>query len=211
MEGIGLSPGAWGALFLREYQQDSRHFLSCQAWLGYAPRTQTHLKKPLYHTHPVGVMYEKYWQIPTSSQRWAGAHFGRPCWSVHGSGRVCLGSAGSRARPSDMDPGKPAFMSGVPRPVSSSFWGPCSRTLTLFEGATFIAWHLRHPFLEECRRGKRHFWSHQSLQPYHQTHLKRALCHTRPVSWTYDKYRLPPSSRTWQFRTDTSTCRINNL
>ena len=28
---------------------------------------------------------------------------------------MCPGSAGSRSRPSDMDSGKPAFMSGVPR------------------------------------------------------------------------------------------------
>ena len=31
------------------------------------------------------------------------------------------------------------------------------------------------------------------------THLKKALCHTRPVGGTYEKYRLPPRSRTWQF------------
>ena len=37
-----------------------------------------------------------------------GTHFGRSCFSVHGSGWVCPGSGGSRSRPSDMDSGKPA-------------------------------------------------------------------------------------------------------
>ena len=37
-------------------------------------------------------------KIPTSSQR-AWIPFGRPCWSVHGSGRVCTGSAGSWSIP----------------------------------------------------------------------------------------------------------------
>ena len=29
---------------------------------------------------------------------WTGTHFDRPRWSVHGSGRVCPGSSGSRSR-----------------------------------------------------------------------------------------------------------------
>ena len=33
-----------------------------------------------------------------SGRRWAGAHFGRPRWSVHGSGRVCPDSSGSQSK-----------------------------------------------------------------------------------------------------------------
>ena len=49
-----------------------------------------------------------------------GILFGRPCWSVHRFGRVCPASDGSRSRPHDMDYGKPAFMTGAPRPALSS-------------------------------------------------------------------------------------------
>ena len=59
------------------------------------------------------------------SQRLAGAHLGQPCWSVHASGRVSPGSSSSRSRPSDMDSGKPAFMS--------------PKALTLPRGARFIS------------------------------------------------------------------------
>ena len=86
-----------------------------------------------------------------------GTHFRRPCLSVHRSGRVCLGSSGSRSRPSDIDSGKPAFISGTPRPASSSFRGASPQALTFLEGARFIAWRLKHLFLGECRRGPRHF------------------------------------------------------
>ena len=54
-------------------------------------------------------------------------HLVRPCWSVHGSGRVGLSSTGRWSRPSDMDSGKPAFLSGAPRLASSSFRGRPSR------------------------------------------------------------------------------------
>ena len=40
---------------------------------------------------------------------WAETHLGRPCCLTRGSGRVCLGSGGSRSRSSDMDSGKPAW------------------------------------------------------------------------------------------------------
>ena len=33
----------------------------------------------------------------SDGRRWAGTHFGWPRWSVHGSGRVCPGSIGSRS------------------------------------------------------------------------------------------------------------------
>ena len=47
-------------------------------------------------------------------------HNSRPCCLVHGSGQGWPGSGGSRSRRSDMDPSKPAFMSGAPRLASSS-------------------------------------------------------------------------------------------
>ena len=48
-----------------------------------------------------------------SGRRRTGAHFDRPCFWAHGSGRVCR----SRSRSSDMDPGKLPFMSHVLRPA----------------------------------------------------------------------------------------------
>ena len=58
-------------------------------------------------------------------------------------------------------------------------------------GVMFIAWRLRHPFLGECRRGPRCFWSRQArlgdgpvLGP-----TKKALCYTRPSGGTFVKYQ----------------------
>ena len=42
-----------------------------------------------------------------------------------------------------------------PKPTGAS-----PKALNLHEGVRFIAWRLTHPFLEECRWGPRHFWSH---------------------------------------------------
>ena len=136
-----------------------------------------------------------------SSMLWAEIHL---CWSVHGTGRVCSGSAGSRSkcaltsilepqetlppgsgppsvgrpvhrfgcvspasagsrsRSSDMDTGKPAFMSGTARPASSTLRGPSSQVLTLLGGARIITLRLRHLILGECQRGRRHFWSRKA-------------------------------------------------
>ena len=50
--------------------------------------------------------------------------------------------------------------------------------LTVFGGATFITWH---PFLGECRRGQRYFWSHcayLSNDTAADCHVKKALCHS---------------------------------
>ena len=63
-----------------------------------------------------------------------GTLIGRPSWSVYGSGRVCPGSAGSRSRPSDIDSGKPAFMSGASRPVSLPTFSQASRVYALLSG-----------------------------------------------------------------------------
>ena len=69
---------------------------------------------------------------------WAGIHFGWPCWLVYWSGRVCLGSSYSWLRLSDMDSRNLAFMSGVPRPASSSLQELFPQALTLLGGARFI-------------------------------------------------------------------------
>ena len=52
---------------------------------------------------------------------WAKKHFVQPCSPVLGSGLVCLGSGGSRLRPSDMDSGKLALMSCVQRYILHVF------------------------------------------------------------------------------------------
>ena len=77
--------------------------------------------------------------------------------------------------------------------ISSSLRGPSPQALTLMGGARFIAWRQRRLSLGECRRGLRHFWSRRARVdsgPAPGPTLKKALCHTRPVSGTEDKYRL---------------------
>ena len=115
---------------------------------------------------------------PTESR----AHFGRSCWSVHGSDRVCPGSAGSRSRQSDMVSGRPAFMLGSLRSASSSLRGQSAQALSLLRGARFIAWYQRHPFFGDVDE------SRDIFEP-----TKKALCHTRLVRWTYDKYDYFPA------------------
>ena len=97
----------------------------------------------------------------------------------------------------------------APWPASSNLRRLSPQALTLHGGAGLFALRRRRPFSRECRRGLRHFWSHRScLRP---NPPKKALYHTHSVGLTYDKYRLLPSSRTWQFRTDTSTCCTHSL
>ena len=77
-----------------------------------------------------------------SEWRWDGTDFGRPCWSVHGSGRMWPASGGSRSRPSDMKSGKLAKQDRQPRVLEvqgllPGVWGP--------------------PILGECRRSPTHF------------------------------------------------------
>ena len=109
----------------------------------------------------------------TSSQP---AHFGRPCWSVHRSGRVCPGSAEGRSRRTS---------TGVLEPH-----GVDPQALTLLGGATFITWRLRRPFYGNVNgvRGifgdtGRAWATAQRPDP-----PKKALCHAHPVLGTYDKY-----------------------
>ena len=129
-----------------------------------------------------------------SVHRWNGTHFGCLCWSVHGSGLVCPGSCGSRLRPSDIDSGKPAFMSDVPRLASSSLRGPSPLALTLFGGVRFIAWRLRNSDGSEA-----------FLEPPGVSGL-------RPDAWTPLKKALPHSSGRWDVRqipTSWDVCKID--
>ena len=97
----------------------------------------------------------------------------------------------------------------VPQPASSSLRGPSPQDLTLLVGARFIAWHLRYPFFRWMPTGLEGFLELLGVSVLlncARTYLNKPLCHIRPVGGTNDKYRLPPSSQTWQFQTDTSTC-----
>ena len=64
-----------------------------------------------------------------------GIHFRRQCLEVHRSGRAYTRSGTSRSRLSD----KLAFISGVLRPVSLSFWEPSYQILTFLGRARFIS------------------------------------------------------------------------
>ena len=76
-----------------------------------------------------------------------------------------------------------------------------SQALTLLGVARFIAWRLKRPFLGECRRSSRHFWSRQACLGYSPTPrpTQKTLRHSRPFGGMCGKHRLPPSRRTWQF------------
>ena len=120
-----------------------------------------------------------------------GKNFGQPYLSVPGSSWVCPGSGGSRPRPSDTDSGKPAFMSGAPRPASLILSGPSPQTLTLVRRAMFITWPLGCSLLGVCRRVPRYFSAQLGSLGYGPAPgptWNKSLCHTRPVGGTYDKY-----------------------
>ena len=99
-----------------------------------------------------------------SERRWVGTHFRRAYSSVHVSGRVCPSSGGSRSRPSDMDSGKPLFISRALKPASSSHRRPSTYALALLGGAMFITWRLGCLILEECRRSLSHYCAHQACR-----------------------------------------------
>ena len=72
-------------------------------------------------------------------------------------------------------------------------WGLSLQALTLLLGARFIVWRLKRPFLGEYRRGPRHFCNCRACLGYDtapESTKNKALCHTRSVSGTYDKYRF---------------------
>ena len=117
--------------------------------------THTHIyiyccqEEMIPHYWTILFEYEHWWCKPGGPSAFpdalAGTHFDRPCSSVHGSGRVCPGSSVSWSR---------RALISILEPQRAVPWGsnPPWR-------ARFITWHLRRPFLGECRRGPRHFWS----------------------------------------------------
>ena len=143
-------------------------FLELLGVSGLRPCVWTHVKRGVV-PHSSGQWNVR--KIPKRRRRstpFTGIHFCRPYLLVHWSGWVCPGSGGSRSRPSDMDSGKLAFMSGAPRSASSSL----KRPLPFIGGAMFIAWRLTRPVLGECR------WGPMCLDP-----PKKRPC------GTFDKYR----------------------
>ena len=105
------------------------------------------------HTRPVGWTYDKYRRNTNVATLFIGTHFSWLCLSVHRLGRVCPGPDGSQSKPSDMDSGKPEFMSGAPTPPSSRLRGFVHEALTHFRRARLIAWCLSRFFLGKCRSG----------------------------------------------------------
>ena len=115
-----------------------------------------------------------------SSQRWAGAHFGRPCWSVHEFGRMYPGSAEEAHLTQILEPEK-----AVP-PGSNHPWK--GKVYCLAPEAPLF-WRMptgSEAFLEPP--------SVSGLLLFAWTRLKNSLCHTRPVGGTNDK---TSSSQRW--------------
>ena len=133
------------------------------------------------------MVTDRIWPTP-----FIGTHFGQLCSSVHGSGRVCPVYGGSRSRPSDIDYEKPAFMSGVPRPASSSLkWPPPPSSNPPWRGLVFclaleVPLFFRGMLTEPKAFLKPPGVSGQRLCA--RTNLKKPLCHIRPINWMFDKY-----------------------
>ena len=130
-------------------------------WFPNHTLTHTHTYKHTHtHTHTrtmtQGGWLDLWWPIYTamnsstfsqqrrvhalfSMSRWIGTQFGRPCWSVHGSGRVCLGPSGSRSR---------CCLTGILGPH-----GALPQALTHLGEARFIALGLRYPFFRGMPTG----------------------------------------------------------
>ena len=103
---------------------------SFQGVSGLRSCERTHPKKVLCYICPVGGTYDKYRYRLNAA--WAVTHLGRPCWPVHGSGRVCSGSADNRSR---------CNLTGLLEPQEA-----VPQALTLLGGDGFISWHLRRLF-----------------------------------------------------------------
>ena len=106
---------------------------------------------------------------------WAGTHFSRPCCLIHGSGRVCLGSGGSRLRPSDMDTGihvTPALLV-LQRTIPQA--------LTPSRVTKFIAWCLRGFLFKRMPMGLKTFLEPPVSVGYGPTpgSRKKGMRHTR--------------------------------
>ena len=98
-----------------------------------------------------------------------GLYFGRPCCTLHSSGRGCLITR---------------HTSGLKR--------PSPQALSLFGGVGFIVWHLRRLSLREIPTVPEVFlkilgaWG---LRLCARTHFKLAFCNTRMLRGAYVKYQ----------------------
>ena len=131
-----------------------------------------HSKKGLVPNSRVHGVIDKYQRL--YSVHWAETHFNWSCSLIHGSGQVCLGSSGSQLWPSEVNSGKPVFMSHA-----LSFRVASSQALTLTRRDRFIALRLRRPFKEECQWGSRHFWNCLACMGYGPalgSHNKKGPC-----------------------------------
>ena len=61
--------------------------------------------------------------------------------------------------------------------------GPKPQGLACSGRARFIAWRLRCPFLKECRRGQRNFWSHQECLCATTLHISPTLKRPCATLW----------------------------
>ena len=91
-------------------------------------------------------------QIPTSSQWWAWALFGWPCWSVHGSDQVCTDSGGDRSGSSSQHSCW-ARQNRHPRTSGDRLL----KFLLLLEGLGLSPGAWGAPIFGECRQGAKHF------------------------------------------------------
>ena len=109
---------------------ESEAFLERPGGSGVRSEAQTYLKKALCHTCLIGGTVDKY----NSTSYWTVCH---PCWMVNKLDEPLLVKVNLDRHP----------------PASG---GRPHQGLTLLVGVEFIA---KRPFLGECRRGLRHFWS----------------------------------------------------
>ena len=117
------------------------------------PCAQKYLKMALGHTCLVGGMNNKYW-LPPSRVKCRHYSLG-----VTGLRDTLVGRVGCNTDLVGYVLVPVAVCQGVPWLASSSFRRPSLQALTLLRGARFIAWHLRHSFLEECWWGSRRVWA----------------------------------------------------
>ena len=145
-------------------------FLEPPSMSGPRPCVRSHLKKDLVPYSPV---WWGAWPIAKISQLPLVAVV--VFHSVESAWRGCRGSFTFTSR------GAPFL----------GFRGPSNKALTLLGGARFFACCLRRPFWGKCRRGPRHFRSYPVYLHYRPAHgptLIKALCQTRTVDVTNDKY-----------------------
>ena len=75
---------------------------------------------------------------------------------------------------------------------------PYLQALIFSGGARYITWRMRRPFLEECRRGSRHFWNHRArvgYGPVHGSHYKKGHVPYSRVPRVLDKCRVIGGAR----------------